>query len=291
MKPYEWMAECTPQTLWIEKKGLLVWLAEVSGALGGGLYLVSLYFNNPGGLLYGWLIIALGKTSFHFAHLGQPLRFWRLILKPNRSWLARGVIFMALFLLCGAGQLLLSHLRPGSTGELLLKVLTGVLAFLVMGYAGFMMNYVRGIPLWSSGLLPLLFVCGGLAGGLALMLLIGLSGQDVQAKTILAGLRWLLCINTLLITTYLWSAAYASPTAEQSVKELTQGRAAFWLWLGVFVCGLIIPLGISLYDAVAGVTPPAMLALAAAGVLAGVFSLNYCLLKGACYGPLLPQAP
>src|SRR3990170_2624698 len=102
MKPYEWMVGYTPQTLWIEKKGRLVWLAEVAGALGGGLYMVSLYLDSLGGMFLGWLIIVTLKAGFHLAHLGQPMRFWRLALKPGSSWLARGFIFIFLFIICGA---------------------------------------------------------------------------------------------------------------------------------------------------------------------------------------------
>jgi len=49
MKPYEWMVTYTPQTEWIEGRGLLLWLAFYTGGLGGGLYLVSSYYDSfPG---------------------------------------------------------------------------------------------------------------------------------------------------------------------------------------------------------------------------------------------------
>ena len=35
----------TPQTEWIERKGILVWIAEVFTSLGAGLYLVSLFYS------------------------------------------------------------------------------------------------------------------------------------------------------------------------------------------------------------------------------------------------------
>ena len=46
MKPYEWMTTYTPQREWIEDKGVFMPLAFYLGSLGGGLYLVSLYFDN-----------------------------------------------------------------------------------------------------------------------------------------------------------------------------------------------------------------------------------------------------
>ncbi|GAI11625.1 unnamed protein product [marine sediment metagenome] len=44
MITHEWMVKPTPQTEWIERRGILVWIAEVFTALGAGLYLVSLIF-------------------------------------------------------------------------------------------------------------------------------------------------------------------------------------------------------------------------------------------------------
>ena len=42
------MVDYTPQTNWIEGHGIFIWLAEVFGALGGGLYLVSLWSGSMG---------------------------------------------------------------------------------------------------------------------------------------------------------------------------------------------------------------------------------------------------
>ena len=56
MVTHEWMVKPMRQTEWIERQGLLVWLAEVFSALGTGLYLVSLCsVNSWWGALVGWL--------------------------------------------------------------------------------------------------------------------------------------------------------------------------------------------------------------------------------------------
>jgi len=287
MQPHEWMLEDTPQTLWIEKKGMMIWLAEVFGALGGGLYLVGLFFNNFPGMFSGWIIVAGLKTVFHFAHLGRPFRFWRLIRRPGSSWLARGLVFVTLFIAFGAAQLALSYWLPGTPVEMIAKVIAGIAAFLVTTYAGLVMNCVRGIPLWNSGLLPLLFLSSGLLGGLALLLVLGLSGDHADSKMILSGFRWLLLINAFLITIYLLGVTYSGPVGERSVGKLTHGRAASVLWLGVLFFGIAIPLAISFSDYYGGGVSAIWLIVASACTLAGVFSFNYCLLKGANYGPLI----
>ena len=91
MVTHEWMVKGNRQTEWIENRGILLWLAFYTGGLGGGLYLVSLFFNNLWGMLIGWFIVAGLKGSFHFIYLGKPSRFWRLIMHPQTSWLSRGL--------------------------------------------------------------------------------------------------------------------------------------------------------------------------------------------------------
>ena len=56
------------------------------------------------------------RGGFHLAYLGKPFRFWRMLLKPQTSWMARGFIFMLLFIVFGAVQLAYALWLPGSSG-------------------------------------------------------------------------------------------------------------------------------------------------------------------------------
>lgn len=288
MKLYDWMVDYTPQTTWVEGHGIYIWLAEVFGMLGGGLYLVSLYFNSIEGMLISWLMIVVLKGGFHLAHLGQPARCWRLFLKPESSWLARGFFFVALFMLFGALQLISSHWFPGTGGEFILKVLVGILALLVAAYSGFVMNYVSGIPFWNSALLPLLFVAFGILGGFAVMLLIG-PASNRGATFALA--QFLLFASTCLLALYLYSATHMGPAAKRSVRELVQGRLALPFWLWVVVCGLVFPMLAILYMYFTLQTPTLLIAITTLGVLVGIFGFAYCLLKAGMYRPLTPTLP
>lgn len=288
MKLYDWMVDYTSQTTWIEGHGIYIWLAEVFGMLGGGLYLVSLYFNNIAGMLISWLMIVVLKGGFHLAHLGQPARCWRLFLNPGSSWLARGFFFVALFMVFGALQLISSHWFPGTGAEFILKVLAGILALLVTAYSGFVMNYVSGIPFWNSALLPLLFVAFGILGGFAVMLLIG-PASDRGAIFALA--QFLLFTSTCLLALYLYGATHMGPAAKRSVGELVQGRLALSLWGGVVVCGVALPVLTMLYMYLANTAPGALLGITALALLVGVFSFTYCLLKAGLYRPLTPNLP
>ena len=79
----------------------------------------------------------------------------------------------------GIAQIACSYLSPGSGWIYPLKALAGLAAVLVITYIGFMMNRVRGIPLWQSALLPALFFLTGILGGLGVLLVFtGSGGRD-----------------------------------------------------------------------------------------------------------------
>ncbi len=284
MKPYEWMVKYTPQTEWIERRGILMWLAEVFGGLGAGLYLVALYFDNFWGMLIGWLIIIVFKGGFHLAYLGKPLRFWRILLRPQTSWMARGFIFMLLFIAFGAIQLWL----PAAAGGVVFKVLAAITAFLVAIYTGFVMNYVNGIQLWNSALLPLLFVLTGVLDGLALVIVIALFGGNVDVVAVEAASRILLITAAILIAMYLWSATYMGPAGKQAVMELVRGGLAPVLWVGVVLCGIVLPVSISVSSYFAGVASSMLLITAVVSEMIGAFTLKYSILKAGIYAPLIP---
>jgi formate-dependent nitrite reductase membrane component NrfD len=286
MEAYEWMVKNTSQTEWIDRRGILVWLAEVSNGIGGGLYLASLYFNSLLGMFLSWLIVILFKGGFHFAYLGKPMRFWRMALKPDTSWLARGFIFLVLFICIGAIQLAFSHWLPGTTLEIVFKVISGLMVFLVVINTGFVMNYINSIPFWNSAMLPLLFISCGVLDGFALILTIGLFGGNVDIIAAETGSRWLLIINALFITIYLWSAMYMGPTARHSVIEIIKGRIAPILWFGVILCGIVIPISMSLFSYLMS-NALALILTAVVFEMVGTFSLKYIILKGALYSPLI----
>ncbi len=293
MKLYEWMVKYTPQTEWIERRGILMWLAEVSGGLGGGLYLVSLYLNSLWGMFIGWLIILLLKGGFHIAYLGKPLRFWRMMPPFSNgwktSWIARGLIFVVLFIGFGAIQIAASYWLPETTWEVVFMVLAGIMAFGVIIYSGFVMNYVNGIPLWNTALLPVLFVVCGILDGFGLVLAIALGGGNVDIMVAEAGSRVLLIASALLIVIYLWSTSYMGPTGKYTVMELIRGNIAPVFWVGIALCGIIIPIVIAVSSYFAGEASSPLLIVGIICDMIGAFSLKYCILKAGIYSPLIPS--
>lgn len=292
MVTHEWMVKPTPQTEWIERRGILVWIAEVFTALGAGLYLVSLFYNNLWGMFIAWLIIVFLKLPPHIIYFGKPLRFWRTIPPFTKawktSWFTRGILFTVLFTGFAFIQLVLTYFFPGTGGDIAFKIIAGITAFLVGIYSGFIMSYCRSIPFWNSALLPLVFLFAGIADGFALIMAIGLGDTQVNIVAAEAGSRILLTINAIIIAIYLWNATYTSKTAKYSAMLLLRGSLAVPFWLGVIAFGIIIPLAISGSSYFAGGASVPLLIAAIALHTLGAFALKYCLLKAGIHNPILP---
>jgi formate-dependent nitrite reductase membrane component NrfD len=289
MEVHEWMIRSTYQTEWITRRGILLWLAMYAGGLGGGLYLVSLYFSSFVGMLVSLLIVAGLKGGFHLAYLGKPLRFWRILFRPKTSWLSRGFIFVVCFVGFAAVQLLLSHWLPGTVWEVFLKVLAGLMAIGVIVYTGFVLNTVKAVSVWNSPLLPLLFAMCGLLGGFGLSTVIAVYGGNVDLHTAETGSHWLLVINALLIALYLWRAVQKDETGKKSVMDQMRGMAAPAFWVGVVVLGIAVPLAVALFGYLSSEVIPAVLIAGVICEIIGGLSVRYCLLKVGLYKPLFPR--
>ena len=290
METHEWMINYTRQTEWIDRRGIFLWIAFYAGGLGGGLYLVSLYFNSLWGMFMSWLIIAVLKGGTHLIYLGKPMRFWRIITRPNSSWLARGFIFVMLFVIFTAIQLVFSYWLPGGAAETVFKALAAVSAFIVAVYTGFVLKTVKAVPFWNSALLPVLFVLCGVLGGFGLSVIIALNGGNIDITAAETGSRWLLIINALLIVIYLWSAAIREATGKQSVMEQIKGSNAPVFWAGIVVLGIIIPVVIAFSSYFMTHVSSALIIFGVACEIAGGLALRYCVLKAGAYKPLVAIA-
>ena len=300
MTTHEWMVKPMHQREWIERRGIMIWIAETFTSLGAGLYLVSLFINSWWGLLVGWLIIMFLKLPLHIAYFGKPWRFYRT-LPPfsnawKTSWFARGILFSVFFGTFGFVQLVfgqpdLANLIGSSIANPIyytFGVLAGLSAVGVGIYGGFIMNYVKGIPFWNQGLLPVVFILAGVADGFGLAMGVGLAGGDASVAWAETGSSYLLIINILLIIVYLISARYTSETAKISVQELLKGPSAYMFWGGLVTLGMIIPAVVSLVSLL-GEASTVLLIIAIVAHTLGAFALKYCLLKVGIYRPLLPK--
>jgi formate-dependent nitrite reductase membrane component NrfD len=286
---HEWMVNYTRQTEWIDRRGIFLWIAFYAGGLGGGLYLVSLYFNSLWGMLISWLIIAVIKGGTHLMYLGRPTRFWRIITRPQTSWLARGFIFVMLFVGLGAVQMMISYWAPGTAAEVVFKALAGIASFGVALYTGIILKNVKGVPFWNSLLLPVLFVICGVLGGFGLSVVISLNGGNINLAAAETGSRILLIANALLIVIYLWQASRREAVGKQSVLHQIHGESAPVFWTGVVMMGIVIPLAIAVSGLITHVVP-AVLIVGVICEIAGGMALRYIVLKAGAYKPLVAKA-
>lgn len=287
-KPYEFMTKYTPQREWIEGGGIFICLAFFTIELGGGTFVFSSIFDSLVGMVIGFLLTGLG-TIFFLVHTGRPIVFYRACLRPQASWISRGVIFISLFLIL-AFLHICSYLWLSPYTALM--IITNIIAFMMMIYAGFAMNSVNSIPLWNTTLLPLLLVVSGFWGGAAITLATSMATGSFTAIAphIEEYIRILLIIFMFILVVYLLSIRYGLPAGQVSVKEIIWGRGKALFWTFVVVLGVAFPLGVVAYSTTSGIEAISRILLAVAVLceLAGDFTLRYLIMRNAFYGPLTP---
>jgi formate-dependent nitrite reductase membrane component NrfD len=288
---HQWMINYTRQTEWIDKRGLFLWIAFYTGGLGGGLYLVSLLFNSLWGMAIGWAIVAFIKGGTHFIFLGKPQRFWRIMMHPQTSWLARGFLMVVAFAGFGALTLLAAWQWPDASFVIILKIISGALAFGVAIYTGFVLKAVKGVPFWNSWLLPALFIMCGILGGFGLAVAIAHFGGDINLAQAELGSRILLAINIILIIVYLLLASRREAVGKQTVFEQLRGQNAPVFWIGIVLLGLVIPVIVSIIGLAAGEVNAAVLLTGVVCEIIGGLSLRFIVLKGGAYKPLVAIGP
>src|SRR4030042_1572567 len=257
VKLYDFMVKQQQQKDWIDGRGNLIAFAFFLGGISGGLYLASAYFDNLLGMFVAWLLAACMGVSY-MIHLTHPMGFWRMLMKPKTSWIARGFIFIFLFLGFTTIQLILSQWAPDATAAITtLKVLAGIFAFAQSIYTGFAVSYVSAIKVWNSAIVPVVFVTCGLTGGPAILLALMLGQDSAQIVALENIIRVVLIALAVIIGVYLWNTTYSSAAARDAVKRLIGGSLAPLFWVGGFLFGIVIPVVISVttywvHDAASG---------------------------------------
>jgi formate-dependent nitrite reductase membrane component NrfD len=215
-----------PQVWW----SWLIGTAFFCGEIGGGLFLVSMLTDNWPGMLIGYLIVTVGKNTAHILYLGRPARFWRAAMRPDRSWIARGIWATGIFIASGFAVLFPHFLEPYWEFNALImqiaSVLAGASALFIMFYDGFVMNTSPSIPFWHTRLLPVLCLSyAGLGGTTLGLLLLEVQGLAIPPLLVYAEYFFLL-FNLLLLVLYLFRASRLHPSARGSVKLLLRGAYA-----------------------------------------------------------------
>lgn len=275
-----------PQREWAEGRGLLLIGAHFLTGSGAGAWLVAVLLGLTTGLMMGFALVAIG-AFFHLLFLGRPERFWRMMRSFGTSWISRGIIGVTLFLASAVFYLIIALLGLGETalaGALLFLSVLGALWVVV--YKGFVWASSKGIPLWNTPLVPVLYIAYALRGGTAVLMLLAAAGTAHAPLGFLEPIKlWLAVSTAVLVLIYIDVMRGSGMTALRSVNLMLFGRVALPFYFGALALGLIVPIGIGGF-AYFGDLSPAMIALVGCLSLVGDLSIIYCIAKAGLYRPL-----
>jgi formate-dependent nitrite reductase membrane component NrfD len=166
-------------------------------------------------------------------------------MKPKTSWIARGFWIISIFIVVSFVHTMLVQFS-GNADETVLKALSVVgiiFAVSTMAYTGILLGASKGITLWRSGAVPVIFVVSALVTGhFAIMIGLILFGDGAAVAETLrpmaAEAAGLVVLEVLAILFFL-QAAWKHPDPRESVERLLRNRMfLFWYVLA----GLLTPL-------------------------------------------------
>lgn len=264
------------------------------GELGAGFFFVSLLLGFVPGMAVGILITCILKTYFHISHMGVPGKAWRAIVRPDRSWISRGLL--AIIVWSSFGALHVLNLWLGLEAALgfgpvvagLIKLVAATAALVVMTYQGFAMSHSTAISLWSSGLMPVSSLVYSLTAGTMLTLVFGWHALPAGQPGMLANAALLLLVViAVVLLSLLHGAHHGSPGGRTSVELLLKSLYARYFLGAVWGTGLILPA--LLLWAGAGSYPAAI--VAAIGMLGGYYAYRVLIFKAGVYEPIMSFRP
>jgi formate-dependent nitrite reductase membrane component NrfD len=256
---------------------------------GTGLFMVSLYFDFLWGMIAGLAFAGTIKPYFHLAHMGVPSKSMRAILRPDRSWISRGVL--ALGILIGPGALHILDQAFGLYGMIGLPEWFGLLVkytavaggLVVMCYQGMAMSASQAISLWATPLLPISSFFYSLSCGVILTAAFGWNYLEVGqiAQLVQLGIA-LLILDGVIVVSILSAAKNKAKGGAFSVEMLMESEYAPWFRNLVFGVGLIVPALLLLF---AGSSHVAAMA-AALALLVGFYAFRVLIFKAGVFEPI-----
>lgn len=265
----------------------MVPLSMSAEGVGAATYLIAFLAGSRAGGLVGLGLVFIGAAAL-FAHLGHPLRSWRVITETGRTWMSRGAVFTAGLIVLGSGALLL-----GGEGVALvvMQALALLCTFVVVLYTGILFSSINAVPFWNTSLLPILFLLHSLASaGLLVTAMLAWADGGVAAHPRECGAVLALLGATLALTWTTTGSTPRSEAAQESVRLLTTGSLKLLFQRGALLSGLGLPLLLVLLAYVLRSSPLLSGALLVAAVplrLIGDVSFRYALLRAGVYTPVI----
>lgn len=262
--------------------------------VGGGAYLTGFiadYFGGSDWILVSKIGVFLGLpcvligTLFLLMDLGNPKHVFRVWMKPQTSWIARGTIIIVIFMIFAAIHTawwiwpFAGPLEVHESARHLIGIFGSIFAFLTVIYTGLLLGYSQPITLWRTALLPVLFFVSAVSTGIMAIMLIGQgTGVEVTQLATLANYDAVILVLEIFVLVVFLYNAYRTLESRPSAKRILTGAVAPFFWFGVVACGLVIPL---ILELLGGHGVPAVLA-ALLGLFGGLF-LRYTILAGGIF--------
>jgi formate-dependent nitrite reductase membrane component NrfD len=278
-----------PERVWAEGRAFTLVLAHFLSGAGAGAWLLGLVLDIRLALALGLAFVVLGGLV-HLGFLGHPERAWKMMMRPQSSWISRGLWSMVLFMPTAALYLAGAYgaWSTSSAFSIVMLVLSLIGMAGIFLYKGFVYAVSRAVPLWHSPLLPVSYIAIGIKGGAALCL-IALAFVSPDTQSTGAQTWWLAATGAMVFLLLLEIAMGSSDTTvRHSLATLLRGRLAWVFFVGVVALGIVVPAGlvIASYPASIGV---AGLLVAGITSLIGDLSYKYCMNTAGTYVPLAAQ--
>ncbi|HXG52765.1 MAG TPA: DmsC/YnfH family molybdoenzyme membrane anchor subunit [candidate division Zixibacteria bacterium] len=275
-----------PQREWAEGRGLLLIVAHFLTGAGAATWFFAALRGFEAGLAAGFALVAVGGLC-HLLFLGRPERFWRMMANVAGSWISRGLAGMVAFLAAAAAYLLRVQFDAGETAfSRTLFVVSLLGALWIVGYKGFVWASGKGIPLWNTPLIPVLYIAYALRAGTAVLVVLesapGAGGLQMSLEAVKL---WLAISTAVLVLVYVSVMRGSGVTALRSVELLLFGRVALPFYAGAVALGLVVPISVGGFAAFAAV-PSGLIVAAAVFSLLGDLSIIYCIARAGLYRPL-----
>jgi len=203
------------------------------------------------GLWLGFPALLVGSILL-LADLGSPTRAFFAGAKPGTSWMARGFWIISLFMVIAFIHLVYVYFGASRTEpsglEHTIAAVGLLFAILTMAYTGILLGAAKGIPLWRTGVVPVVFTVSGLVTG-HFAIIIGVAmvfpAQLAEgALRIMALEAVVLVVVEVLTILFFLQGAYKLPDSRESAERMLR-RGSFIF--GYFVLGLGVPLVVMLY--------------------------------------------
>jgi formate-dependent nitrite reductase membrane component NrfD len=275
-----------PERVWAEGNAIALVAAHFLSGAGAGGWLLGLVLGSRLTMLLGLAAVVLGGV-IHMGFLGHPERAWKMIRRPQSSWISRGLWSMAIFVPTGALYIAGAYgawpTHSAFSVVMIVLSLAGMAGMFL--YKGFVYSVSRAVPLWNSPLLPVMYIGMGVRGGAALGLF---SLAFVKTGGDFAGFRtWWISATAACVFLFLLELAEGGgdSTVRHSLRVMTRGSVGWAFFAGVVVLGLVVPLALLLTSYGADIRTAGLL-VAGVTSLAGDLAYKYSVNSAGTYVPL-----